>query len=83
MHKYRTKLQLAVLKINKAKGVNYAGKKSNSNRSSPYILVVGGRDMEAKTASIRLRNGEQTADVPLETIIAQIQNKIATRSLEN
>ena len=49
----------------------------------PYILVVGGRDMQAKTASIRLRGGEQNADVPLEKIIAQIQEKIATRSLEN
>ncbi len=49
----------------------------------PYILVVGGRDMQAKTASIRVRSGEQSADVPLEKFIAQIQEKIATRSLEN
>lgn len=49
----------------------------------PYILVVGGRDMEAKTASVRLRNGEQIADMSLEQIIAQMHQKIATRSLEN
>ncbi len=49
----------------------------------PYILVVGGRDEEAKTASMRLRNGQQMSDMPLEQIITHIQEKIAQRAIEN
>lgn len=48
----------------------------------PYILVVGGRDMEAKTAAIRLRGGDQITDMPLGKIIMRIQDKIEKRSLE-
>ncbi|MGL4524758.1 MAG: threonine--tRNA ligase [Spirochaetia bacterium] len=55
-----------------------------TSQKIPYILVVGGRDVEANTASIRLRgHQDQRADIPLQKIIDEIQNKNMMRVLEN
>ncbi|MHB9291019.1 putative threonyl-tRNA synthetase [Hollandina sp. SP2] len=54
------------------------------NRKIPYMLVVGQREREEATVSVRLRDGRQlgTAPMPLAAFAAYIEGKIATRDLE-
>ena len=46
----------------------------------PYMLVVGEREVEQRSVSIRVRTGEKT-DLPLNDAIAMILNKIETKDM--
>jgi threonyl-tRNA synthetase len=46
----------------------------------PYMLVVGGREAEHRSVSIRIRTGEQI-DLPLVEAIAHIQEKIDKKDM--
>jgi len=42
----------------------------------PYMLVVGKREEEGKTASVRLRSGEDLGPMPIQDIIERINTEI-------
>jgi threonyl-tRNA synthetase len=46
----------------------------------PYMLVVGDREVEAGTAALRARSGENLGAVPVAEIIARLQREIATKA---
>ena len=46
----------------------------------PYMLVVGDRDMENGTVSVRTRSGEDKGAMPLDAFLAQITEEIRTRA---
>ena len=46
----------------------------------PYMLVVGGREQEERSVSIRVRTGEKS-DLPLSDAAAMILEKIASKSM--
>ena len=48
----------------------------------PYMLVVGGREVEAGTVSLRQRDGQRVNAMPVAEFTAQVTGRIATRSLE-
>ena len=48
----------------------------------PYLLVVGDRDMENGTVSVRLRSGEDLGAMSLEAFTARLQEKVESKSLE-
>ncbi len=48
----------------------------------PYMLVVGDREMEGSTVSIRKREGSRENGVPLDQLIALVQERIASRSAQ-
>ena len=48
----------------------------------PYMLVVGDREMEGSTVSIRKRDGSRENGVPLDQLIALVQERIASRSAQ-
>jgi len=48
----------------------------------PYTVVVGDRDLEAGTFTVRDRNGTETPGVPFEQIVAALAEESASRSLE-
>ncbi|MDR1985723.1 MAG: threonine--tRNA ligase [Treponema sp.] len=54
------------------------------NRKIPYMLVVGEREREEATVSVRLRDGRQlgNAPMPLAAFAAYIAGKVAARDLE-
>jgi threonyl-tRNA synthetase len=52
------------------------------NRKIPYMLVVGQREAEEGTVSIRLRDGKQLPAMKVADFIKYAREKIATRSLE-
>lgn len=45
----------------------------------PYMFVVGGREQEERTVSIRVRTGDKKDGTPLEDAVSFIQDKIETR----
>jgi threonyl-tRNA synthetase len=49
-------------------------------RKVPYVLVVGEREAQAGTASLRRRGGEDLGPVPIDRIVADLGTEIATRS---
>jgi threonyl-tRNA synthetase len=48
----------------------------------PYVVVVGDRDLEAGTFTIRDRNGTETAGVPFDAIVAALSDEATSRRLE-
>ena len=48
----------------------------------PYMLVVGGNEMEAGTVSLRVRDGSRQNDLQLAEFIAQVKDKISNRVSE-
>jgi threonyl-tRNA synthetase len=48
----------------------------------PYMLVVGAREAESGTVSLRLRSGEDLGALPIDDVAARIAERERTRSLE-
>lgn len=45
----------------------------------PYMLVIGGKEQEAGTVAVRLRNGTDLGAQPLEDFLARILEEVRTR----
>jgi threonyl-tRNA synthetase len=52
------------------------------NQRIPYMAIVGQREQESGTVSIRLRTGDQESGIPLEVFAARVLEKIQTKSLD-
>jgi threonyl-tRNA synthetase len=48
----------------------------------PYTVVVGDRDLEAGTLTIRDRNGTETPGVPFDAIVAALSDEAGSRRLQ-
>jgi threonyl-tRNA synthetase len=48
----------------------------------PYMLIVGDREAESGTVSVRRRTGEETQGVPVDDFIGGLVKEIETRALE-
>jgi threonyl-tRNA synthetase len=48
----------------------------------PYMLVVGDKEMESRSVTVRLRSGENLPAMSLEAAVDFIAQKNASRSLE-
>jgi threonyl-tRNA synthetase len=48
----------------------------------PYMLIVGDREVENSTVSLRKRDGSRQNGLPVEEFIATVQESVATRSDE-
>jgi threonyl-tRNA synthetase len=51
-------------------------------RKIPYMLVVGQREADEGTASIRLRDGRQLPAMKIDEFAAYVLQKIESKSLE-
>ncbi len=47
----------------------------------PYMLVVGDRDVENHTVSVRHRSGEDQGAMPLEQFLAQLEDEVKTMAI--
>ncbi len=47
----------------------------------PYMLIVGAKEVEKGTVSLRTRTGEKVNDVPLETIIERVQKAVREKAV--
>ncbi len=48
----------------------------------PYMLVVGDRDIENKTVSVRLRSGEDLGAMSLEAFSAMLKEEVDTKAIK-
>jgi len=48
----------------------------------PYLIIIGDKEVENNSISVRLRNGEQINNIPLADFIKRICEKIKNRSLD-
>ena len=48
----------------------------------PYMLVVGDRDMENGTVSVRHRSGEDLGAMSLEDFIKLLDHEVQTRAIQ-
>lgn len=48
---------------------------------TPYILVLGDREMEEGTVAVRKRGSQDTVAMSLDAFKAEILNNVATKSL--
>jgi threonyl-tRNA synthetase len=51
-------------------------------RKVPYMLVVGGREAEQGTVSLRPRTGEDRGAIPLDRLVADLTAEITARAAE-
>lgn len=59
------------------------GKIRNARKLSiPYMLIVGDKDIEAGTVSVRLRTDEDLGAIPLADFKAMLSNLLMSKSLE-
>jgi threonyl-tRNA synthetase len=56
--------------------------RSAQERKVPYMLVVGGREAEARTVSVRRRDGGEGGVLPLAELGAKLEQEVRSRSLE-
>jgi threonyl-tRNA synthetase len=48
----------------------------------PYMLVVGNKELEAGTVSLRVRDGSQENNIQLSDFIERAKDRISTRASE-
>jgi threonyl-tRNA synthetase len=53
--------------------------REHSIQKLPYQLVLGDKEVAAKTVSARTRTGENLAPIPLEAFISRLQGEVAAR----
>jgi threonyl-tRNA synthetase len=53
--------------------------REHSIQKLPYQLVLGDKEVAAKTVSARTRAGENLAPVPLEAFISRLQDEVSAR----
>jgi threonyl-tRNA synthetase len=51
-------------------------------QKTPYMLVVGGREAEAGTVSVRLRGGEELGSLAIDELAARMGERVKSKSLE-
>jgi threonyl-tRNA synthetase len=49
-------------------------------QKTPYMLIVGDRDLAAEAASVRLRSNEDLGAMPIPAIIARMQDEISRKA---
>jgi threonyl-tRNA synthetase len=54
--------------------------REHSLQKLPYQLVLGDKEVAARTVSARTRSGENLAPVPLEAFLARLREEITTRA---
>ena len=45
----------------------------------PYLLIVGDKEMETGTVSVRLRSGEVIGNIPVEEVVKHMINEVEAR----
>ena len=56
--------------------------KSFRKKLLPYIIIVGDKEIENNTISLRVRTGKQINDISLDSFISQCKNMVENHSLD-
>lgn len=55
--------------------------RNTAGEKIPYMIIIGGREMENNTISVRQRDGQDLGVMPLEKFLEEIKTQITTKSL--
>ena len=53
--------------------------REHSLQKLPYQLILGDKEMQAKTVAVRTRTGEDLGAMPLEAFVSRLQDEVAAR----
>jgi threonyl-tRNA synthetase len=53
--------------------------REHSLQKLPYQLIVGDKEQEARTVAVRTRGGEDLGSMPIASLLARLQQEVATR----
>src|SRR5690242_2777806 len=53
--------------------------REHSLQKLPYQLIVGDKEQEARTVAVRTRGGEDLGAMPIASLLARLQQEVATR----
>jgi len=53
--------------------------REHSLQKLPYQLIVGDKEQEARTVAVRTRGGEDPGSMPIASLLARLQQEVATR----
>ncbi len=83
-HELAARARDAGLRVSVDDSKQSVGKKIRAAQliKAPYVIVVGDRDLEAGTFTVRKRGGEEVAGLGFEAIVRSLLEESRTRSLE-
>jgi threonyl-tRNA synthetase len=83
-HELAAEARAAGLRVEVDEAKESVGKKIRAAQlmKTPYMVVVGDRDLEAGTFTVRDRTGAETKGVPFGTIVATLADEAAARRLQ-
>ena len=53
--------------------------REHSLQKLPYQLIIGDKEQQAKTVAVRTRGGEDLGAMPVEALLARLQEEVAAR----
>lgn len=82
-NKIAEKIRMSGLRVSVDTSEGTMGNKIKSFRKKllPYIIIVGDKEMENNTISLRVRTGKQINDISLDSFISQCKNMVENHSL--
>ncbi len=83
-NKIAEKIRMSGLRVSVDTSEGTMGNKIKSFRKKllPYIIIVGDKEMENNTISLRVRTGKQINDISLDSFISQCKNMVENHSLD-
>lgn len=83
-NKIAEKIRMSGLRVSVDTSEGTMGNKIKSFRKKllPYIIIVGDKEMENNTISLRIRTGKQINDISLDSFISQCKNMVENHSLD-
>lgn len=83
-NKIAEKIRMSGLRVSVDISEGTMGNKIKSFRKKllPYIIIVGDKEIENNTISLRVRTGKQINDISLDSFISQCKNMVENHSLD-
>lgn len=83
-HEIATELRAAGLRVDVDEGKErmQAKIRSGQRRKIPYLLVIGDREVESRSAAVRVRSGDDLGAMPLDQIREMLTELKRTRTIE-
>ena len=83
-HEVATDLRQAGLRVDVDDGNErmQAKIRNGQRRKIPYMLVIGDREVESRSAAVRVRNGEDLGAMPLAEIRKMLSDQYRSRAIE-
>lgn len=83
-NKIAEKIRMSGLRVSVDTSEGTMGNKIKSFRKKllPYIIILGDKEIENNTISLRVRTGKQINDISLDSFISQCKNMVENHSLD-